>query len=89
MSEPMFIIVRDGDIFLRHLGGIPTPRLLDLCNDGRGHEAWAVRAADGTVESWRAREDAYDALNKPADESYVLVQAGRNPRYQDYPFSQD
>jgi hypothetical protein len=86
MSEPMFIIVRAEDILLRHLGGLPTPMLLDLCNDGRGHEAWPVRDANGNIVSWRARDDAYDAKNKPVDEPYVLVRAGRNPDYQEHAF---
>jgi hypothetical protein len=86
MSEPMFIVVRDGDFLLRHLGGLPTPMLLSLCNDGRAHEAWAVRATDGRVECWRARDDVYDAKNKPADEPYVLVRAGRSPHYKEPTF---
>ena len=87
MSELMHIVVRDGDFLLRHLGGLPTPGLLSLCNDGRAHEAWAVRATDGHVECWRARDEAYDAVNKPADEPYILVRAGHNPHYQEPNFS--
>ena len=78
--ERRIIVVREGDIFLRDLGGTPSPMLLDICNDGRAHEAWARTLEGGTVQ-WRARDDAFDADNKPADVPYVRVIAGLNPRY--------
>ena len=71
--QPTFKVIRDGDfVFQRHLGGIPTPMLIDVCNDGKAHEAW--RTADGV---WRYRDDKYDAENKPADVPYVKVIVGR------------
>ena len=32
---------------------------------------------------WRARDDEYDAVHKPASTPYVRVTAGRNPYYKD------
>jgi hypothetical protein len=87
MSEPSHIVVRDGDILLRHLGGIPSPNLLDLCNDGQAHEAWPCEwpnAEGGVSVQWRSRDDAWDAEHKPADVPYVFVRAGRNPRYKEF-----
>jgi hypothetical protein len=89
MSKParQIIVVREGDVFLRDLGGIPSPMLLDLCNDGRAHEAWANvypgrKPGEESVQ-WRARDDEYDAVHKPASTPYVRVIAGRNPYYKD------
>lgn len=80
MSEPYLIVVRPGDVFMRHLGGVPM--LIDLCNDGKSHEAWPQTFPDspGYVQ-WRARDDKYDAANKPADVEYRMVRVGRNPDY--------
>ena len=75
-KDPFYLVIREGDfMFCRHLGGIPTPALIDACNDGKGHEAW--RTVDGI---WRLRDDVYDAENKPADVTYRRVMVGRNPR---------
>jgi len=74
-KAPYYKVVRSGDfLFMRHLGGMPTPALVSACSDGRPHEAW--RTADGI---WRLRDDEYDAEHKPADVEYVKVIVGRNP----------
>ncbi len=77
-ERPTHIVVRDGDIFLRHRGDLPAPMLLDLCNDGKAHEAWPMAWPDGNVQ-WRARDDAWDVDHKPVDVAYRLVRAGLNP----------
>lgn len=64
------VVVRYGDVSQRVIGTMATPRLLDACNDGRGHEAWEQNGV------WRLREDEYDAIHKPADVPYKVVQAG-------------
>lgn len=68
------LVVRANDPALRHLGGLPSPRLSDACADGRPREAWCQ---DGF---WRLRDDAYDATHKPADVTYTRVLVGLNPR---------
>ena len=80
-EQPYFLVIRDHDIWARHLGGDPTPALIDACNDGRAHEAWPATYPDspGWVQ-WRLRDDAYDAEHKPADVPYTKVQVGLNPR---------
>lgn len=67
------LIIKEGDFRQRHLGGIPSPMLMDLCSDGKAHEAWCE---DGY---WRARQDDYDARHKPADVAYERVIVGLNP----------
>lgn len=78
------IVVREGDIFMRHLGGFPTPMLMDLRSDGKAHEAWPY-AIEGDPKNpqWRARDDAFDAVHKPADQPYVRVLVGLDPRRDD------
>jgi len=77
------IVVREGDIFMRHLDGLPTPMLMDLCNDGKAHEAWPYHLegrSDNSDLQWRARDDAFDAVHKPADQPYIWVLVGLDPR---------
>lgn len=69
----LVIDASDGIRMLHHLGGLPSPMLIDLCSDGKAHEAWC---SDGY---WRARDDAYDATHKPADVPYTKVIVGLNP----------
>lgn len=61
------------------LEGLPTPRLLDACNDGKAHEAWPNQLAPDFIQ-WRLRDDRYDAEHKPADVPYTRVFAGRSDR---------
>ncbi len=83
VNDPYIIVVAKGDnVFLRHLGGFPTPRLIDECNDGKPHEAWPNKVGD-TIQ-WRARDDEYDRVHKPADVPYQWVRVGRNPAREDY-----
>lgn len=73
-----FIVVEYRGVFTdprRPLEGIPTPRLLS--EGHRPTEAWPVTSGSTTI--WRARDDAYDAIHKPADVPYTLVIAGRAP----------
>ena len=73
--------VRDG-MRIRILEGLPTPHLMALCADGREHEAWRKEwpSSDGTVlVQWRARDDVFDAVHKPADQPYIKVVVGLNP----------
>ncbi|MEY2667633.1 MAG: hypothetical protein RJA59_271 [Pseudomonadota bacterium] len=81
MTERRIIVVRADDPRLRDLGGFPTPALLDVCNDGKAHEAWA-NPMDDTVQ-WRLRDDVWDATHKPTDVPYVRVMAGLNPRFKE------
>ena len=69
----VLVIRADDKILMRHLGGLPSPMLIDLCSDGKAHEAWCE---DGY---WRARDDKYDAKHKPADTPYTQVIVGLNP----------
>jgi len=74
------IVVREDDRLMRHLGGFPTPMLMDLCDDGKAHEAWPYNPEgwkDGP--QWRARDDAFDVIHKPADQPYVMVLVGEDP----------
>jgi hypothetical protein len=73
----VLVIDANDKIRMRHLGGLPSPMLIDLCSDGRPHEAWC---SDGY---WRAREDDYDAVHKPADVPYTRVIVGLNPEIED------
>ena len=80
--DTYFLVVAEDDIRLKHLGGLPTPALLDACNDGRAHEAWPMDWGNGDIQ-WRLRDDTFDATRKPADVPYTKVRAGKNPYYKD------
>ena len=82
-AQRRIIVVAANDPALTDLGGLPSPMLLDLCNDGRAHEAWPMSIGESGAIQWRARDDAYDADHKPAGQPYVMVMAGLNPRYRD------
>jgi hypothetical protein len=73
----ILVIAEDDKILMRHLGGLPSPMLIDLCSDGRAHEAWCWNG------QWRARDDRFDATHKPADMPYTRVIVGRNPDIED------
>lgn len=80
-QHPYLIVVdakQPKHIFPEHLGGIPTPALIDACNDGKAHEAW--RTADGI---WRLKDEAYDRAKSDFPGEYTLVYVGRAPDYEE------
>jgi hypothetical protein len=80
-QHPYFMVVDAAQpkyLFPKHLGGIPSPRLIDACSDGKPHEAW--RTDEG---QWRLRDVAWDAAHKPADVPYTRVYVGRPPDAED------
>lgn len=77
LNVRVLVIRADDKIRMRHLGGLPSPALIDLCSDGKPHEAWC---ADGY---WRARDDVYDFVHKPDDMAYTRVLVGLNPSYRE------
>jgi hypothetical protein len=77
--NPHIIVIDARDhIAIRHLGGMPTPALIDICNDGRGHEAWRTESG-----IWRLKDDAYDAKQADFDGTYTKVIVGISPYYEE------